>query len=169
MQNIYKSLGVTSETIDNADSSALATIARLAYMYNNEVKDKSFVGANNVEMDPYDALMYKWMGKNTELKDHTATPELNTYIQNVKKYQDNYNMYTLRALGGNLYPYGSWMDTLTDYNYGDNDLNWNFNKWMNPWSNPIWEYTKPGNTKNHYVPVDISRDQVIEAENQKDY
>lgn len=71
--------------------------------------------------------------------------------------------------GGNLYPYGSWMNTLRAYNYGDNDLNWNFNNWMNPWSNPIWEYTKPGNTQNHYVPIDISRDQVTKAENQKDY
>lgn len=71
--------------------------------------------------------------------------------------------------GGNLYPDGSWMNTLRAYNYGNNDLNWNFNNWMNPWSNPIWEYTKPGNTNNHYVPIDISRDQVIKAENQKNY
>lgn len=87
----------------------------------------------------------------------------------VKKANFARNASKWHALGGNLYPNGSWMNTLRAYNYGDNDLNWNFNKWMNPWSNPIWEYTKPGNTENHYVPIDISRDQVIKSENQKDY
>lgn len=87
----------------------------------------------------------------------------------VKKANFARNASKWHALGGNLYPNGSWMNTLRAYNYGNNDLNWNFNNWMNPWSNPIWEYTKPGNTQNHYVPIDISRDQVIKAENQKDY
>lgn len=87
----------------------------------------------------------------------------------VKKANFARNASKWHALGGNLYPDGSWMNTLRAYNYGDNDLNWNFNNWMNPWSNPIWEYTKPGNTENHYVPIDISRDQVIKSENQKDY
>lgn len=87
----------------------------------------------------------------------------------VKKANFVRNASKWHALGGNLYPNGSWMNTLRSYNYGNNDLNWNFNNWMNPWSNPIWEYTKPGNTDNHYVPIDISRDQVIKAENQKDY
>lgn len=87
----------------------------------------------------------------------------------VKKANFARNASKWHALGGNLYPDGSWMNTLRAYNYGNNDLNWNFNKWMNPWSNPIWEYTKPGNTENHYVPIDISRDQVTKAENQKNY
>ena len=96
MQNIYNDLGITENNLDNADKSAIATISRLSYIYNTEVRGHKFVGKNGQNIDLYDALLYKWMGRNNELNNHTATPLQNIYIQNVKKYANNYNMYSLR-------------------------------------------------------------------------
>lgn len=86
MRNIYAQLGVNDDTIDKPEVSAIATIARLAYMYNSEVKGRNFKGEGNAAINPYDALLYKYMGRNQELKNKTATPDKNNYIRNVKKY-----------------------------------------------------------------------------------
>lgn len=86
MRNIYKQLGVTDETINAPEMSAVATMARLAYMYNTEVKGRKFKGAQDADINPYDALLYKYMGRNSELKNKTATPSKNNYINNVKRY-----------------------------------------------------------------------------------
>ena len=86
MQKIYKRYSISEDNIDNMDKSALATMTRLAYMYNNEVRGKHFKGANGSNISPWDALLYKWMGRNEELRDKTATPEQNNYISNVKRY-----------------------------------------------------------------------------------
>lgn len=67
MQDIYKRYNITENNIDDLSNSAMATMARLLYMYNNEVRGRHFKGANNVSISPYDALLYKWMGKNEEL------------------------------------------------------------------------------------------------------
>lgn len=86
MQNIYKKYYINEDNIDNMDKSAVATMARLAYIYNNEVRGRNFKGAGDTDISPWDALLYKWMGRNSELKHKTATPEQNNYISNVKKY-----------------------------------------------------------------------------------
>lgn len=86
MRNIYSQLGVNENTIERPEMSAIATMARLAYMYNTEVKGRNFKGANNSNVDTYDALLYKYMGRNSELKNRTATPSKNNYINNVKRY-----------------------------------------------------------------------------------
>jgi len=38
-------------------------MARLAYMYNTEIKGRNFKGKNNTSINPYDALLYKYMGR----------------------------------------------------------------------------------------------------------
>lgn len=86
MRNIYSQLGVNEKSIERPEMSAIATMARLAYMYNSEVKGRQFKGAGNSDIDAYDALLYKYMGRNAELKNRTATPTKNNYINNVKKY-----------------------------------------------------------------------------------
>ena len=96
MQNVYNDLGITENNLDNADKSAIATISRLSYIYNTEVRGRKFIGKNGQNIDLYDALLYKWMERNNELNNHTATPLQNIYIQNVKKYANNYNMYSIR-------------------------------------------------------------------------
>lgn len=100
MQKIYESLGIDENNIDSVDKSAIATIARLADMYNNEIRGRRFVGQNETVIDPYDALMYKWMGRNSELSNNTATPEQNNYINNVKRYAKGFNLYSIRAKNG---------------------------------------------------------------------
>ena len=96
MQAVYKKLGITEDSITDAEVSALATIARLAYMYKNEVENRIFTGQGGKKIDNYDALLYKWMGSPKQLLQHTATPESNIYIRNVKNYSDNYDLYSYR-------------------------------------------------------------------------
>lgn len=61
-------------------------------MYNNEVRGRTFTGENGISIDPIDAVLYKYMGKNKELTGKTATPEKNIYIQNVKKYAKDWDL-----------------------------------------------------------------------------
>lgn len=95
MQNFYRHNGLTSENVDaDISKSALATIGRLAMMYNNEVRGRHFTGAGKKTVNAWDALLYKWLGKNAELTRHTATPESNTYINNVKHYMKGFRFIT---------------------------------------------------------------------------
>lgn len=104
LQEIYKELNIDDDNIYNADKSAIATIARLAYMYNNEVKGRNFKTAEGNDLNPYHALMYKWLGKNNELRNQTATPTKNKYIRNVNQYSRNFDMYDMRTY--DVYKYG---------------------------------------------------------------
>ncbi len=104
LKAIYKELGIDSNTIKQADKSAIATIARLAYMYNNEVKGRNFKDAYGKNLDPYHALLYKWLGKNYEIVNKTATPDKNNYIRNVRDYGNAFDMYDIRTR--DIYNYG---------------------------------------------------------------
>lgn len=104
LQEIYKDLNINEDNINNADKSAIATIARLAYMYNTEVKGRNFKTAEGNNLNPYNALMYKWLGKNNELRNQTATPIKNKYIRNVNQYSRNFDMYDMRTY--DVYKYG---------------------------------------------------------------
>ena len=104
LQKIYEDLNINEDNINNADKSAIATIARLAYMYNTEVKGRNFKTAERNDLNPYHALMYKWLGKNNELRNQTATPNKNVYIRNVNQYSRNFDMYETRTY--NQYKYG---------------------------------------------------------------
>ena len=96
LQQIYKSLGIDEKSILTSQGSAIATIARLAYIYNTEVKGRKFKGENNENIDIYDALLYKWNGRNNQLTKHLATPRANSYIRNVKSYLNNFDYYEER-------------------------------------------------------------------------
>ena len=91
MKSLYRKYGIDEDNIDNMDKSAIATMARLAYIYNSEVRGRHFKGADGSNISPYDALMYKWMGRNKELKNKTATPSDNIYIRNVKNYMKEFS------------------------------------------------------------------------------
>lgn len=104
LQEIYKDLNINEDNINNADKSAIATIARLAYMYNTEVKGRNFKTAEGNDLNSYNALMYKWLGKNNELRNQTATPIKNKYIRNVNQYSRNFDMYDMRTY--DVYKYG---------------------------------------------------------------
>ena len=94
MQQIYNEFNITGDNIDSMNKSALATISRLAQIYNTVVRGRHFKGKDNRSVSPYDALLYKWMGRNQELRNKTATPEENIYINNVKKYIRNFEFLT---------------------------------------------------------------------------
>lgn len=96
LQQIYKNLGINEQSILTSQGSAIATIARLAYIYNTEVKGRNFKGQNNKNIDAYDALLYKWNGRNNQLTNHLATPRDNNYIRNVKSYLNNFDYYEER-------------------------------------------------------------------------
>lgn len=99
----YKYYNINEETINAADKSAMATIARLADMYINEVKGKNFKGLNDKTLTTEEVLLYKWSGQahNLGTKKNNykgiATPEKNIYIQNVNKYSKDYKMYETRT------------------------------------------------------------------------
>lgn len=61
---------------------------------NTEVRGRHFKGKDDRNISPYDALLYKWMGRNSELRNKTATPEENNYISNVKEYIKNFEFLT---------------------------------------------------------------------------
>ena len=73
-------------------------------MYNTEVKGRNFKTAEGNDLNPYNALMYKWLGKNNELRNQTATPNRNVYIRNVNQYSRNFDMYDMRTY--DVYSYG---------------------------------------------------------------
>lgn len=107
LRNIYKQLGIDDNSIKTGEGSAIATIARLAYMYNNEVKGRNFTNSSGVTINPYHALLYKWNGHGSRLTDGTATPENNEYIRNVNRYSRNFDLYETRTynqykLGGRV-------------------------------------------------------------------
>lgn len=113
VRNIYQKYGINDENLTNADKSAVATIIRLAHMYNNEVKGRNFKSANGNKLSPYHALLYKWMGKNKELTKHTATPQKNIYINNINKYSRNFDMFEERTY--DKYKLGGRISLASDY------------------------------------------------------
>ena len=103
LKKIYDDLGITKDSLQTPEGAAKATLARLAFIYKSEILGRKFTGANGVEISPLDALLYKYMGKNNELKNQTATPDLNKYIKNVNTYKNNFDYEGTFAMGGNLY------------------------------------------------------------------
>ena len=53
-------------------------------------------GAEGYDIDSYDALLYKWMGKDYMLRNGKAIPDNNTYLNAVKGYADNYDLFSER-------------------------------------------------------------------------
>ena len=100
LKKIYDDLGITKDSLQTPEGAAKATLARLAFIYKTEVLGKRFTGADGIEVSPLDAVLYKYMGKNGELKNHTATPTLNEYIKNVNTYKNNFNYEGTFAMGG---------------------------------------------------------------------
>lgn len=96
MQQIYKDLKINTDNIEQPGVSAIATLARLAHIYNNEIKGGSFKRPTGDKIDKYDALLYKYTGKHAMLKNGKATPLKNKYIQSVKQYMNNFDYYEER-------------------------------------------------------------------------
>lgn len=98
LQKLYNQYGINEDNLNNPDVAAIATLTRLAYIYNTEVKGGKFKDKHNNRISPYDALLYKYQGKHKELSSGNATPLENIYIKNVKRYADNFNYYEKRKV-----------------------------------------------------------------------
>jgi len=69
---------------ESPDKGALAVMLRLGYIYNTEVKGRSFKKRGGQDMDKYDALLYAYNGRSKHARNGNAKPEKSEYLNNVK-------------------------------------------------------------------------------------
>lgn len=96
IKELFKKYGITKEKLNaNYDMdgyySGLATMILLGNMYKNELGNIP----EEVGIDWQDALLYMYQGNRDELKNKTATPYKNIYIQEVKEGYKGFDLYQL--------------------------------------------------------------------------
>lgn len=96
LKGLYDKFGITKDNLSNPDIAAIATITRLAHIYNNEVKAGKFTNSKGDKLSSYDVLLYFYQGKHKLVKNHGAVPKDNIYIKNVNRFADNFNYYEKR-------------------------------------------------------------------------
>lgn len=99
-KKIYDKFGIDKENILKPYNSGIATMLRLASIYKNEVVGRGFKDNKGNDIDKFDALLYKWMGKGRLLNNGKASPDDNDYINNVKKYIGNFDFKVKYGDGG---------------------------------------------------------------------
>lgn len=99
-KKIYNKFGIDKENILKPYNSGIATMLRLASIYKNEVVGRGFKDNKGNDIDKFDALLYKWMGKGRLLNNGKASPDDNDYINNVKKYIGNFDFKVKYKDGG---------------------------------------------------------------------
>ncbi len=99
-KKIYNKFGIDKENILKPYNSGIATMLRLASIYKNEVVGRGFKDNKGNDIDKFDALLYKWMGKGRLLNNGKASPNDNDYINNVKKYIGNFDFKVKYMDGG---------------------------------------------------------------------
>lgn len=99
-KKIYNKFGIDKENILKPYNSGIATMLRLAFIYKNEVVGRGFKDNKGNDIDKFDALLYKWMGKGRLLNNGKASPDDNDYINNVKKYIGNFDFKVKYKDGG---------------------------------------------------------------------
>lgn len=99
-KKIYDKFGIDKENILKPYNSGIATMSRLASIYKNEVVGRGFKDNKGNDIDKFDALLYKWMGKGRLLNNGKASPDDNDYINNVKKYIGNFDFKVKYKDGG---------------------------------------------------------------------
>lgn len=85
VKEMFKKYGITPESVEDPKKSAQATIIVLSCMM-KEIPKSS-------KIDKMDALLYIWNNKKKELTRGTATPDKNLYVQNVRKYAKDFEIY----------------------------------------------------------------------------
>lgn len=99
-KKIYNKFGIDKENILKPYNSGIATMLRLASIYKNEVVGRGFKDNKGNDIDKFDALLYKWMGKGRLLNNGKASLDDNDYINNVKKYIGNFDFKVKYKDGG---------------------------------------------------------------------
>ena len=98
MQALYNKYNITENNISSADKSAIATMLRLATIYNNEVKGRKFKDYKHRPISSYDAVLYKWNGYNNTLKKGINKPNIRAYVNKVKRAANTFNYYEHRPI-----------------------------------------------------------------------
>lgn len=95
-------LGVISAIDNIAKMDKLGNIKEYsdAISYNKERIMRGFKDNKGNDIDKFDALLYKWMGKGRLLNNGKASPDDNDYINNVKKYIGNFDFKVKYKDGG---------------------------------------------------------------------
>lgn len=96
LRDIYDKYGIDEDALESPYNSAVATMLRLSNIYTGEVAGRKFKGKDGIEIDPTDAVLYKWSGRNRLLKSESADPSVDEYIGNVRRYANNFK---LRSVG----------------------------------------------------------------------
>jgi LysM repeat protein len=99
-RKVYDKFGIDKENILKPYNSGIATMLRLASIYKNEVVGRGFKDNKGNDIDKFDALLYKWMGKGRLLNNGKASPDDNDYINNVKKHIGNFDFKVKYKDGG---------------------------------------------------------------------
>ena len=91
VKKLFNKYGITKDNLNSGDNAALAQIILLSHMYNNELPAyRKYTKEKNIS--DMDALLYLNQGKRDELINKTATPDKNIYIQNVKKFANDFKI-----------------------------------------------------------------------------
>lgn len=97
LQKLYSQYGINDGSdLNDPGKAGIATILRLGYIYNTEIKGRNFTGYGK-EVSPWDALIYAYNGRQVQLRDRTATPENNGYVKGVNDNAKNFEYLEYRT------------------------------------------------------------------------
>jgi hypothetical protein len=88
-KKIIDEYGIKIDDLKSPRSAAIATMGVLAQKLQSLKRIEHLHSAITPE-NRMDYVLYLYYGNAKEIKQNTATPDLNNYVQNVKKYSENY-------------------------------------------------------------------------------
>lgn len=91
VKKMFNKYNITKESLDSGEKAAIAQIIIMANAYKYELPHYRET-MKELNVSDIEALLYLNQGKRGELKNKTATPDKNIYIQKVKKYGSNFNL-----------------------------------------------------------------------------
>ena len=91
VKRLMKDYRITPDNLGEPENAAIGTMIVLSCIYKNELPAlKSLMEEQGITNE--DALLYCFNGRKSEIRNRTATPQKNEYIQSVNKYERNFNL-----------------------------------------------------------------------------
>ena len=91
VKSLMKQYGITPDNVHEPENAAIGTMITLSCIYKNELPAlKSLI--EELGLTTEEALLYCFNGKKSEIRNKTATPDKNDYIQSVKKYKNDFQL-----------------------------------------------------------------------------
>lgn len=91
LKQLFKKYGINKDTIKDEKVAATATMLKLIYSYNNEIKGKRFTDKNGNEISLDDAIIASWNYGTPKLKKGNIPTN---YINSTKQFMNMFNLYT---------------------------------------------------------------------------